>query len=90
MKLENIGKYSNEKMNKEVSLGIMAFQKKIKLFLKPGRLNYMKFFLAKSTAPVFSTELAWLAYVRISTSPSQAGSVEKIEAADLAKKNFME
>ena len=64
----------------------MAFQKKFKLFLLPGHFTYM----AKSTAPVFSTELAWLAYVRISTSPSQAGSVEKIEAADLAKKNFME
>ena len=53
-------------------------------------MSWWKIFLAKSTAPVFSTELAWLAYVRISTSPSQAGSVEKIEAADLAKKNFIE
>ena len=29
MYVENIGKYSNEKMNKEVYLGIRAFQKKI-------------------------------------------------------------
>ena len=50
----------------------------------------MKISLPKSTAPVFSTELAWLAYVRVSTSPSQAGSVEKIEAVDLDKKNYME
>ena len=48
----------------------------------------MKFFLAKSTSPVFSTEPAWLGYFHISTSPSKAGSVEKIEAADLAKKKF--
>ena len=61
MYVEHICKYSIEKMNKEVYLGIRAFQKKIKLFLKPGRLTYMilalkesmKFFLAKSTAPVF-------------------------------------
>ena len=50
----------------------------------------MNFFLAKSTAPVFSTEPAWLAYVWVGTSPSQAGSVEKIEAVDLDKKNYME
>ena len=43
-----------------------------------------KFFLAKSTEP------AWLAYVRVGTSPSKAGSVEKIEAVDLAKNNFQE
>ena len=85
MYVENIGKYSNEKMNKEVYLGIRAFQKKIKLFLKPGRLTYMilalkesmKFFLAKSTAPVFSYEPAWLAYIRVDMSPSQAGSGDK-------------
>ena len=43
-----------------------------------------KFFLAKSTEP------AWLAYVRVGTSPSKAGSVEKNEAVDLAKNNFQE
>ena len=37
----------------------------------------MKFFLAISTAPVFSSE-------PIDTSPSQAGSGGKIEAVDLA------
>ena len=37
-----------------------------------------------------STEPAWLAYVRVGTSPSKAGSVEKIEAVDLAKNNFQE
>ena len=36
--------------------------------------------MAKYTASVFSTEPAWLAYVRVGTSPSQAVSV--------AKKNF--
>ena len=51
-------------------------------------MSRWKFFLPKSTAPVFSTELVWLAYVHVSTSPSQAGSVEKNEAADLAKKKF--
>ena len=53
-------------------------------------MSQWKIFLAKSTAPVFSTEHAWQAYVPVSTSPSQAGSVEKIEDADLAKKNFIE
>ena len=33
MYVENIGKYSNEKMNKEVCRGIRVFQKKIKLLL---------------------------------------------------------
>ena len=42
--------------------------------------------MAKSTAPVFSNEPAWLAYVQVGMSPSQAGSGEKIEAVDLAKK----
>ena len=36
--------------------------------------------MAKYTASVFSTEPAWLAYVQVGTSPSQAVSV--------AKKNF--
>ena len=47
--------------------------KKIKLFLQLGRLTYkilalnelMKIFLPKYTAPVSSTEPAWLAYVRV-------------------------
>ena len=70
--------------------------KKIKLFLQLGRLTYkilalnelMKKIFPKCPAPVFSTEPAWLAYVRVGTSPSQAGSVEKIEAVYLAKKIF--
>ena len=48
MYVENIGKYSNEKMNKEVCRGIRVFQKKIKLFLKPGRLTYMILALKES------------------------------------------
>ena len=72
-------------IGKQTTIQIRAFQKKFKLFLQPGRLTYMilalkesmKFFLAKSTAPVFSSE-------PIDTSPSQAGSGGKIEAVDLA------
>ena len=52
-------------------------------------MSLSKFFLTKSTAPVFSYEPAWLAYIRVDMSPSQAGSGEKIEAVDLAKKNFI-
>ena len=52
-------------------------------------MSQWKFFLAKSTAPVFSTEPAQLAYVGVGTSYSQAGSMEKIEAVDLAKNNFI-
>ena len=47
------------------------------------------FCLAKSTAPVFSTEPAQLSYVGVGMSHSQAGSMEKIEAVDLAKNNFI-
>ena len=43
-------------------------------------------FLAWPKAPVLSTETAWLDYIWVGMSPSQAGSVEKIEAVDLAKK----
>ena len=48
----------------------------------------MKFFFGRIHSSSFSTEPAWLAYVWVGTSPSQAGSVEKIEALDLAKKNL--
>ena len=43
---------------------------------------------AKSTASVFSTESAYLGDVPAQTQASQAGSVEKTEAVDLAKKIF--
>ena len=43
-------------------------------------------FLAWPKAPVLSTETAWLDYIWVGMSPIQAGSVEKIEAVDLAKK----
>ena len=57
---------------------VWSFQKKFKQLLQPWRLNYMilaliesmKFFLAKYTASVCSTEPAWLAYVRAGTPPS--------------------
>ena len=52
-------------------------------------MSWWKFFLAKSTAPVFSTKASWLAYVWVDTSPCQAGSLEKIEAVDLVKKIFI-
>ena len=67
-------------------------KKKLNCFYSQGdlpecsmdKISRWKFFLAKSTASVFSSEPAWLAYVRAGTSPSQAGSEEKTEAVDLA------
>ena len=52
-------------------------------------MSWWKFFLAKSTAPVFSTKASWLAYVWVDTSPCQAGWLEKVEDVDLAKKIFI-
>ena len=75
-----------------------AFQKNSICFCSLGDIptymilalnELMKKFLAKSTAPVFSTKASWLAYVWVDTSPYQAGSLEKIEAVDLAKKIFI-
>ena len=51
-----------------LNINVRAFQKIFKLFLQPGRFTYMilalnefiKFFLPKSTASIFSTEPAWL------------------------------
>ena len=78
-----------------LNINVRAFQKIFKLFLQPGRFTYMilalneliKFFFAQIHSFNFFhwTCLAWLAYIWVGT-PSQAGSVEKIETVDLAKK----
>ena len=47
------------------------------------------FFWPNPQLQFFSTEPAQLAYVGVGTSHSQAGSMEKIEAVDLAKNNFI-
>ena len=49
----------------------------------------MKFFLAKSTASVCSTESACRGYIRAIVPPSWAGLVELYDAMYLAKKNFI-
>ena len=52
-------------------------------------MSRWQFFLPNLQLQFFSTEPAQLAYVGVGTSHSQAGSMEKIEAVDLAKNNFI-